>query len=95
MSTKLGKLAIFRREIRPNHNDNLSVVRPEVPVFVAISLRDEFTKMVRWNTDTNNRIEPTSRRLFTTLIDSGADELGPARNTIAQLLEFGVACDLR
>ena len=45
--------------------------------------------MVRWIVEPKNKVEPPVRRLFATLIDSGADDLGPARNVIAQLLEDG------
>ena len=70
-----------------------SVIRlDEVPGSVAITLRDESTKIVRWITDPNNVVEPPICRLFTTFIDSGADELGLARNVIARLPDSAARC---
>ena len=36
-----------------------------------------------------------AKALFTAVIDSGADKLGPARNVTAQLLDSALAYDLR
>ena len=66
----------------------------EVPLSVATALREEYTTLVPWILDPNKGVEPPIRRLLATLIDSGADELGPAKNVIAQLLESSVAHDL-
>ena len=96
---KVGQTAILRerRKAKSYQNSLLkSVIRlDEVPVPVAIALREEYAQMVRWIVDPKKEVEPPVRRLFAALIDSGADELGPARNVIAQLLESAVAYDLR
>ena len=95
---KVGQTTNFRerRKAESYQNSHLkSVIRlDEVPVPVATALREEYTKMVQWIVNPKNEVEPPVRRLFSALIDSGADELGPARNVIAQLLESAVAYDL-
>jgi len=87
---KVGQTTNFRerRKAESYQNSHLkSVIRlDEVPVPVATALREEYTKMVQWIVNPKNEVEPPVRRLFSALIDSGADELGPARNVIAQLL---------
>ena len=71
----------------------------ELPVAANALRDDEYTRMVRCIIDPPNDgiwdRESPIRRLFAVSIDSGADELGPARNVIAQLLEFAVAYDAR
>ena len=86
-----------RRKAESYQNSHLKsiIVLDEGPLSVATALREEYTKMMRWIIDSNDGVKPPIRRLFATLTDSGAAELGPARSVIAQLLESVMAYDTR
>ena len=90
-------LNLWKKRKAKSHQKSLlksAICVEEVPLSVATALREEYTTLVPWILDPNKGVEPPIRRLLATLIDSGADELGPAKNVIAQLLESSVAHDL-